>query len=106
MDKQDLHMNGADTGWVWAVQGRVDLSWRSSDFSDWKAFRKWLFDPEFGLERSHRVYPAGQKSHLVSAFWPHAALRVLGLDMALGLCVRAPISEQTVDDTKERCDGV
>ena len=101
MDKHDLNMNGADAGWCWAVQGHIYFSCRSSDFSSWTSLRKWLFDPEIGLNRSHRVYPAGQKSILVPAFWPHAALRLAGLDIALGFCVRAPIPERYVTFTKE-----
>lgn len=97
MDRHELNMRGSDVGWVWAFSGHISLSCRSTDFSTWADFKKWLFDPEFGLERSQLVYPAGAKSVEVPIFWPHAALRLLGLDVAIGLCIRPPISSHLME---------
>lgn len=97
MDKHDLNMRGAETGWVWGFSGHLWFSCRSTDFATWADFREWLFDPEFGLNTRQRVYPASRQSIEVPIFWPHAALRVLGLDVAFGLCVRPPIGRYIME---------
>lgn len=91
MDKHELNLRGAEVGWVWAFSGHLWFSCRSTDFINWQSFRKWLFDPEVGFERLQRVYPGSSPSVEVPIFWPHAAIRLAGLDLALGLCVRPPI---------------
>ena len=91
MDRHELNIRGAEVGWVWAFSGHLWFSCRSTDFATWADLRKWLFDPELGLETRQRVYPPSRGSLEVPIFWPHAALRILGLDVAFGLCVRPPI---------------
>lgn len=92
MDKLMIDLRDGDLGWVWAVQFSIEFSIRSENFRSFSAFRKWAFDPEFGLELEQKVYlPKRIEPSFVGIFWPHAALRVLGLDVACGFCIRPPI---------------
>lgn len=90
-DKLILQLAGARVGWVWAAQFRINFDCRSEDFRDWKSLKKWAFDPEFGIERKQRIYLA-DRTEEVPLLWPHAAIKILGLDFAIGFCIRGPIT--------------
>lgn len=90
VDAWTLDLRGINTGVVWAFEFGVRFDLRSDNFATLKAFRKWLFDPEVAFERTQRVYHKSEAFD-VPCFWPRAAIRILGLDVGLGVCVRAPL---------------
>jgi hypothetical protein len=79
LELPDINDHLWDAPFDWHVQAYIRFDLEKFNFTSWKKFREWLFDPECKFERRYRMW---------RVFWPHCALRVLGLDVGFGIMIR------------------